>query len=118
MTAPPLMKCGHAANGLHVLPDGTKEPSCVICAGIPSVGDGYKTVDESPPSLEGRMSRCSYYKPGFKCACGKDHCPPNHNEQHGGNYPAVAPSSTSLPFFSHRPDNEFDQHFCGCWGWD
>ena len=124
---PPLMKCGHAANSLRTLPDavcaalgvpsGSKIPACVICSGTGVGADSY-TVDRTPPSLDGRVSRCSYYRPGRRCACGKDHCPPTRHGAHGGNYPSVAPSSVSLPFFEHRPDEPFDRHFCGCWGWD
>lgn len=114
----PMMKCGHAANATLRLGDGTNAPTCVICAGIASVGDDYKTVDQAPPSLEGRISRCSYYKPSFKCSCGKDHCPPTRHERHGGRYGSVVPSSSELPFFEHRPSDDFDRHFCGCWGWD
>lgn len=114
-----MMKCGHAANSERLLNDGTRIPSCVICAGIP--GREGTTIDENPPTLEGRTSRCSYYKPNFKCpdpACTKDHCPATRHERHGGRYPSVAPSSASLPFFVRQDDKPFDQHFCGCWGWD
>lgn len=31
---------------------------------------------------------------------------------------SVAPSSTDLPFFSHRPDSAHDAYYCGCYGWD
>jgi hypothetical protein len=95
--------------------DSNRVPCCVICPGI---DDGAIVVDDAPPSLDCRTSRCSYYRPGRKCSCGKDHCPPNSHNAHGGNYPSVAPSSTSLPFFQHRPYKAFDSHFCGCWGWD
>ena len=110
----PLMKCGHTAQGTTVI-DGTSVPCCVICMGIK---EGARVVDDAPPSLEGRTSRCSYYRPGRQCSCGNDHCPPTHTARHGGNYPSVAPSSTSLPFFYHQSGKEFDSHFCGCWGWD
>lgn len=110
----PLMKCGHTAQATTVI-DGNRVPVCAICAGV---DDGAITVDDTPPSLEGRVSRCTYYKPGRKCACGNDHCPPNSHTSHGGRYPSVAPSSTALPFFHHQPEKDFDSHFCGCWGWD
>lgn len=51
---PVMMKCGHAANGYHVV-DGERFPACVICAPSP---EG-TTVDENPPSLEGRTAECS-----------------------------------------------------------
>lgn len=46
-----------------------------------------------PPKLEGREASCSH--------CGKR-----------------APSSERLAFFRHRPADETDQFYCGCWGWD
>lgn len=27
-------------------------------------------------------------------------------------------SSTALPFFESRPDDEEDRYYCGCYGWD
>lgn len=52
---PVMMECGHAANSVMVV-DGERLPACVVCAPSP---EG-TTVDESPPSLEGRMAECSY----------------------------------------------------------
>ena len=90
-----LMKCGHTANATQ--PDG--QPSCAICAGIHP--DAY-VIEDRPVELRGRRSRCTYYhnvgRKGKKC---KDECD----------------SSLALPFFTHQPDNEFDKHYCGCWGW-
>lgn len=52
-----MMICGHAANGVCSGKDGIKYdppiPSCVICSCIQQ--------EDSPPQLEGRMMRCSYY---------------------------------------------------------
>ena len=31
---------------------------------------------------------------------------------------AWATSSLDLPFFKSRPDQETDEFFCGCFGWD
>jgi hypothetical protein len=28
------------------------------------------------------------------------------------------PSSLSLPFFSYKSDQEKDEYYCGCIGWD
>lgn len=80
-----MMKCGHAANAEN----GKGDPCCVICYGIVPGAD---EIDDSPPSLEGRMSKC----------CNK----------------SIVPSSPSLAFFKHYPDREFDSHYCGCRGWD
>ena len=51
----PMMKCGHAANGVK----DNGDPVCVICVGD---GTGYDEVDDDAPSLEGRMSICLYCK--------------------------------------------------------
>ena len=122
----PFMKCGHAANGTKGV--GSKEPVCAICYGIIPGAD---QVDENPPALQGRVSRCG--------SCGK-----------------TTPSSESLPFFEFRGEGspqalnsckhcgyhkvahapgkmhstnvcdhfepkgawEFDLHYDGCRGWD
>ena len=107
-----MMACGHAANGQKREGDDWL-PACVICScAIPA---------SKEPDLSGRTSRCSYFRDGYTCpdtGCAKaPHCPPTRHEQHGGNYPSVAPSSPSLPFFSHKPAAAHDGHFCGCWGW-
>ncbi len=83
---PPMMKCGHAANA----EDREGNPVCVICVGI---DPGAKVVNESPPDLAGRQSRCPDCK-------------------------KLAPSNPNLPFFAHRPTLEYDQHYDGCRGWD
>ena len=83
-----LMQCGHTANAHQ---DG--KPVCVICIGI----DAGATVIVEKPDLTGRKARCSYY--GSKC----------QNER-GSDY--------NLAFFEHRPNQEHDGYYCGCWGWD
>lgn len=89
---PPLMGCGHSANGTLKGRDGEPDrPACAICAGIVP---GASIVVEKP-SLEGRRSRCLYN--------------PTASE---------VDSAWSLPFFSHRPENPYDEHYCGCMGWD
>ncbi len=87
---PEMMKCGHAANSVHTV-DGEKFPACVICFGIDS---GSLIVDENAPSLDGRVAKCAYN-------CG-----------------AEQPSSNQLAFFENTPDLEFDNYYCGCFGWD
>lgn len=91
----PMMKCGHAANATRGV-DNT--PCCVICAPKP---EAYEIV--SSPDLTGRQSKCSYKH--------------DHTKKRG-NYPHITPSSQDLPFFAHHPDKEFDEHYCGCMGWD
>lgn len=100
-----LMACGHTAQGT----DSTGLPVCVICVGL--TPDARKVV-EAKPDLAGRMSRCSYSKPGEA----------SHQPVRSGRgwqaSPQPQPSSYSLPFFEHRPDEAEDRHYCGCWGWD
>lgn len=65
-------------------------PVCVICYGITPGADTVVT----PPDLSGRVAQCIY-------------------GAHG-----KVQSSTSLPFFSHRPTLPHDDYYCGCFGWD
>lgn len=91
---PPMMECGHAANAS----DGNGNPSCVICVGI--VPGAQITVET--PNLEGRMARCTY-----------------RHDRAGREHMVFRPSSNTLAFFNHRPDQEQDEFYCGdCWGWD
>lgn len=94
----PMMKCGHAAQGT-MQADGA--PVCVICFGITRDAE---IVDDAPPSLEGRLMRCSYMrgKNGRPCAARTN----------------PVPSSATAAFFSHKPSEEYDTFYCGCWGWD
>jgi len=69
--------------------DENGNPVCVICAGI--TPDAKIVADT--PNLEGRTARCTY--------CGRE-----------------APSSTNLAFFEYRPDQPYDEYYCGCYGWD
>lgn len=54
---------------------------------------GCTKIASSQPNLTGRMAKCA------ECT--------NTTE-----------SSTSLPFFEHKPTQEHDRYYCGCWGWD
>jgi hypothetical protein len=71
--------------------DGKGNPVCVICVGI---RPGACEVDEEPPDLVGRIARC--------VLCAKER-PSNPDMQ---------------AFFMHRPDQEYDEYYCGCKGWD
>ena len=88
----PMMGCGHTANAKN----GAGEPSCVICVGI---HPGAETVVEGP-DLSGRQMTCSYASRG------------------GAGRHAPQPSNTQAAFFSQHPDREFDEYYCGCYGWD
>ena len=73
---------------------------CVSCAFI--IKDGEKvpccvihnctTPSDIEPDLTERKARCSY---GHK----------------------TIDSDPGLAFFIHRPDKEFDEYYCGCYGW-
>jgi len=85
----PLMECGHTANAK----DGDGNPVCVICIGI---NQGATVVERVRPSLVGRKARCGYY---HTCGSERD-------------------SSFDLAFFEHKDDQEHDEFYCGCYGWD
>jgi hypothetical protein len=105
-----MMKCGHAANSIQTMPDGTKKPSCAICWPDPES----EIIDENPPSLEDRVARCAYYG---TLPNGRNH-ESNYDCKRGERCLCERPSSPDLPFFYHRPEREFDEFYCGCWGWD
>jgi hypothetical protein len=87
----PMMKCGHAANATQSYKGGTR-PACAICAGHP---DAHTIADT--PDLSGRRARCAYF--GTKCKSEVD-------------------SSTEIAFFEYQPDQEYDEFYCGCFGWN
>lgn len=109
---PPMMDCGHAANGVQVLEDGTRIPVCVIDAIARPDDREYGTRVVETPVLTDRKARCAYF--GRK---------PHKNESNYGCRGAETcdcepPSKLGLPFFEHKPDAGFDTFYCGCWGWD
>ena len=110
----PMMQCGHAANSVQHMNDGTDRPACVICAGT---HPGSYVIDESAPSLEGRIAYC-----GYKMSPCNTHRYGNGPKPDYGTYDqtgrAFAPSSPKLPFFEHKPTEQYDSYFCGCMGWD
>ena len=92
-----LMKCGHVANAHRVLDDGTKIPACVICSGNPDS----EIIDrecKGTDGLEGRKAICTGHK--------------------GDRRNSIIDSKWELPFFKYCPDKEYDEYYCGCWGWD
>lgn len=96
-----LMKCGHVANAEHVLKDGSRAPVCVICVGIHEGAEIVERKCKGTDGLEVRKARCVYSQPkrGYTCQGEVD-------------------SKWELPFFEHRPDQDHDKYYCGCWGWD
>ncbi len=113
-----MMKCGHAANAKNDAGD----PSCAICVGI---NPGAEEVNANPPSLEGRVARCSSCKaerpsandlPFFEyrgagsdaaksCKCGLN------KSAHPGGW-------TKCNIFVERGALDYDLYYCGCRGWD
>ena len=93
-----LMKCGHSANCEQVLKDGSRIPACAIC--------NCSEIVEAKPDLTGRKARCSYFGRTFKRRGQTVTC---HGE---------ADSKYTLPFFEHKPKSQYDEYYCGCWGWD
>lgn len=104
----PMMKCGHAAMAQHTKEDKTTEPSCVICWPDPKslqIDSEYK-----PP--ENRMARCSYY--------GRTPKGTNHSSEtckRGEICKCEKPSDVELAFFGQRV-GEYDEYYCGCFGWE
>jgi len=92
---PPMMSCGHAANSEGTPAGGTRGPACAICSEF--------VVAPAQPNLEGRAAKCAYDNPRSKKV---------HTDRQR------VPSSLSLAFFSWQPDEEFDEYYCGCYGWD
>ena len=48
---------------------------------------------EGKKGLEGRKAKCSYGD-------------------------SIVDSSWNLAFFQHKPNEEYDEYYCGCYGWD
>lgn len=90
--AKPMMACGHSANAVRVMSDGSRVPSCAICVGTND--DNLRVVEA--PDLTGRRARCGYFR-----SCGSEQ-----------------PASVDLWFFEHRPDREYDEYYCACRGTD
>jgi hypothetical protein len=97
-----MMECGHSANATTTI-KGKTVPCCAICIMAGTEQDkamriaGGETYD-----LSARTAVCSY-------GSGKGNVHPDGRP---------VPSSSDLPFFRHLPDQERDQYYCGCFGWD
>lgn len=89
-----IMKCGHVANATTV----DNQPACVIC--------NCTTISEQEIDLTDRKARCTYYGRMVSHQGRTFRCTSENN------------SSTSLPFFEHKPESQYDEYYCGCWGWD
>lgn len=94
-----MMKCGHSSNGLRKLDSGDV-PCCVICSCIDVV---------ETPDFTGRIARCFYYgKETRRNECSK--CGKVCN--------CEQPSSENLAFFEYKPNEAYDEFYCGCHSWD
>ena len=103
------MKCGHSAQGVRLNNDGTKTDGCLIC-------DCFE--EAVAPNLIGRTARCTYYKKNKpKRRYANDECNYGCKGKDTCNCGAVA-SNINLPFFKHKPSEEQDEFYCGCFGWD
>jgi hypothetical protein len=114
----PMMKCGHAANAT----DSEGNPVCAICYGInPQLSRAATEVAEKPPDLEGRRARCAYYGSSFQlygrfsCSCRT--CEKRYEETGKKVCLCERDSDPDLPFFMHRPDQDYDEFYCGCHSW-
>ena len=94
-----LMKCGHSANATN----SEGKPVCAICAGITPNAE---IISDEVVDLTGRRAKCTYFGRTFKHKGRTVTC-------HG-----QADSRIDLAFFEHKPKQECDEFYCGCWGWD
>lgn len=84
----------------------SSHPTCVAHFGL---HPGACTVVEQP-SLSGRRARCAYYgaQTSRRNECNDCTVICDHEVD----------SSTDLAFFESKPDEPFDQFYCGCHSWD
>lgn len=85
-----IMKCGHVAS---VDDYEDKEPRCDLC----DCTEVVREVQNNTDGLEDRIALCMGHK--------------------GKGY-AETPSRWNLPFFQYNPDKDYDEYYCGCWGWE
>jgi len=104
------MKCGHVANAKK---NPTGEPVCAICVGITKDSEIIDRKCAGTEGLEGRKARCAYY--------GK---PVRRNETYypslmkGNCCGSIVQTNWELPFLEYKPNDEYDEFYCGCHGWD
>jgi hypothetical protein len=107
----PVMKCGHVANSLgkpaHYV--GEPIPACAICSCF--------EIAETQPDLSKRKARCSYYGQKLGRRGGCDHPKEVHSADNICWCEAES-DNVRLLFFKHNPEKEFDEFYCGCFGWD
>lgn len=106
-TPPPMLTCGHAANAVQTMPDGSRVPACAIC--------DCNEVAQQQPDLTGRRMRCSYFG---RATSTRNNEGPCRTMPSGAPCTCEQPSSLSAAFFQQHPDEDFDEFYCGCWSWD
>ena len=122
-TNPPMMECGHAANGT----DQHGNPACVICPGPSALRISRTSID-----LTGRTASCScgvtvpsrldlaffeYQGEGSGdavnlCKCGY------HAIAHEPINPRTGKPGITEHEFTPRGGRDGDRFYCGCRGWD
>lgn len=93
-----LMECGHVARARI---NQTKEPFCPVCF--------CSTKALQIPDLTNRIARCYNFGHEVVSKLGRMHFITCRGER---------PSSLDLPFFYYKPNDTYDQFYCGCDGWD
>lgn len=95
------MQCGHTANATM-----GNQPCCAICitAGTSSKALEAVTRMMTKPSLEGRKARCSYGMQNGQCLRNRKF--------------TEIDSTYDLAFFKYKPEADYDEYYCGCFGWD
>ena len=104
-----MMKCGCVAQGMLTARAGVK-----LSPPIPVCGVHDCTDIAEAPDLTGRTARCSYRSCKQYLAKYRD----THYGELRADSRSYAPSDLKLPFFKHKPAEEYDEYFCGCMGWD
>jgi len=84
-----LMKCGHVAN----TEDPYGNPVCIICAGANNKADIIEKECHGNIGLENRYAKCN--------ECGK-----------------TRKSNWELAFFKYCPEEDYDEFYDGCYGWN
>ena len=56
-----------------------------------------------------RLAKCCYSRDGIGGQRRKSNCSPCEG---------LRPSHTRLAFFKSRPLEQYDEYYCGCFGWD
>src|SRR5574340_123796 len=104
----PMMKCGCVAQGVLTSKGEVKyEPPIPVC-----VIHGCIDIADTAPDLHGREARCVYRSCKKYLAIKRD----THYGELRDDGRSYAPSALTLPFFKHKPTEQYDEYFCGCMG--